>query len=186
MNNFAKLEHLIKLKGVTRQGEVKDRRESTAEHTWACMILAEHFLKIIKQPLDEVKVMKLIMFHDLVEIECGDIDVLDEEGRKNKKSDEKEGSRRLAKSIPETLSEDYLKFFDEYEESETMEAKFALAMDKLEPMVHWSLYHPGKLILHGWNEQLVIDKKLPAFKPFPELVIFLEEWLEYMKEKNYL
>lgn len=185
-SEFESLKHLVMLKGVNRNCEVGDRMESTAEHTWACMILAEHFLKVIKQPLDEVRVMKLIMYHDLVEIECGDVDVLDEKARQNKKTDELEGSRRLAMKIPESIRSDYLAFFDEFEAGETMEAKFAIALDKLEPMVHWALYHPDKIRRHGWNAQLVIEKKRPFFEPFPELVQYLEEWLGYMKEKNYL
>ncbi|MBW2965025.1 HD domain-containing protein [Candidatus Woesearchaeota archaeon] len=184
--DFSRLNELVKLKGVSRHGEINGRMESTAEHTWACMIVAEHFLKVVKQPLDEARVMKLIMYHDLVEIECGDVDILDEEGRKSKKQDELDGSRRLADKIPATIRDDFLKFFDEFEKGETMEAKFAIAMDKLEPMVHWALYHPGKLKRHGWTADIVVEKKRPFFEPFPELIDYLDEWLVYMKEKNYL
>ncbi|MFC1741289.1 HD family hydrolase [Nanoarchaeota archaeon] len=185
MKDFEQLKHLLKLKNVERHGEVGSRMESTAEHTWACMIVAEHFLKVIKQPLDELKVMKLILYHDLVEIECGDVDILDEEGRKNKKEEEKTGAVSLAKKIPGSISADFLEYFNEYEAQETLEAKFALAIDKLEPMVHWMLYHPDKIKRHGWTEALVREKKHKYFEPFPELVVFLDEWLEHVKEGNH-
>ncbi len=189
MKELEELKHLIRLKEVERKGEVGTRQESTAEHTWACMILADHFIKVVKQPLDELKVMKLIMYHDLVEVECGDVfllDSLDKQKRDNKKDDEKNGSQVLAKKIPDSISRDFLEFFEEYEACETPEAKFANAMDKIEPMIHWSIYSGEKLKAMGWTEDNVRQIHGKCVEPFPELTDFFEGWLAYMKEEGYI
>ncbi|MFH1063781.1 MAG: HD domain-containing protein [Candidatus Woesearchaeota archaeon] len=186
MKELEELKHLIRLKEVERRGEVGDRRESTAEHTWACMILADHFIKMVKQPLDELKVMKIIMYHDLVEVECGDVFILDTEARKNKKVDEKNGSRILADKIPASISKDFLDFFEEFEACETPEAKFAMAMDKMEPIIHWSVYSTKKLKSLGWNEEVIRKTKEKYMEPFPELLKFFNDWIEHMKEEGYI
>jgi putative hydrolase of HD superfamily len=189
MSEIENVKHLLKLKDVMRQGEVNGRIESTAEHTWACMMLAEHFLKTVKQPLDELKVLKLILYHDVVEIESGDVDALavcDEESLRKKQADEKAGAKRLAVNIPSSLSEEFISSFEEYEKGETLEAKFALAIDKIEPLVHWALYHPEKLKERGWTESVVLEKKLRFIEPFPELLSFFDSLVKDMKQKNYL
>lgn len=186
MKGLEELKHLIRLKGVERKGEVGERSESTAEHTWACMILADHFIKVVKQPLDEVKVMKLLMYHDLVEIECGDVFILDTEARKKKAEEEKNGSQVLANKIPASISDDYLRFFEEYEAYETPEAKFAMAMDKIEPIVHWSVYATEKLKPLGWTEQVIRDTKEKYMEPFPELLKFFNDWIDHMKEEGHI
>ena len=186
MKELEELKHLMKLKEVLRRDEVGDRRASTAEHTWGCMILADHFIKRVDQPLDELKVMKLLLYHDLVEVEVGDTFLLDVEGQKTKAEREKNGSRILAKKIPGSISDDFIRFFEEYEDGETPEAKFALAMDKLEPIVQWSLHGTGKLTSLGWTEQVIRDLKEKHMEPFPELLKFFNDWLEHMKEEGYV
>ncbi len=186
MKELEELKHLMKLKEVERRDEVGDRRVSTAEHVWGCMIIADHFIKMISQPLDELKVMKLIMYHDLVEIEVGDTFILDAEARKTKAVDEKAGSHILAKKIPESISEDFIRFFEEFEDYETPEAKFAMAMDKLEPIVQWSLHGTDKLKSLGWNEQVIRDTKQKYLEPFPELLIFFNKWIEHMKKQGFI
>jgi 5'-deoxynucleotidase YfbR-like HD superfamily hydrolase len=72
MKELEQLKKLMHLKSVERAGEVDKRKESTADHVYGGIILAEHFLKKIKEPLDETKILKLLLYHDLVEIETGD------------------------------------------------------------------------------------------------------------------
>lgn len=186
MEHFEELKHLIRLKEIQRSGEINGRPESSAEHTWATLIIAEHFMKVVKEPLDELRVMKLILFHDLVEIEAGDVDMLDDEARYNKKDRELEAFRKLKPKIPSTIKDDYHKYFEEFEAQETMEAKFARAMDKIEPMLHWALYHPKKIMSHGWTETKVREKWTIITEPFPELKKFAEEWIQVMKKDDHL
>ncbi len=186
MDDLEQLKHLMRLKEVERRGEVGRRRESTAEHVWGCMVLADHFIRVVEQPLDELKVMKLLLYHDLVEVEVGDTFILDFEARKNKKMKEKNGSRILAGKIPVSISGDYLKFFDEYEAYDTPEARFATAIDKLEPIVHWSVYATDKLKPLGWTEKVIRDTKQRYMEPFPELLDFFNRWLAHMRAEGHI
>lgn len=184
MKDLEELKNLMRLKEVERTGEVNKRKESTADHVYGCIIIAQHFLKKVKEPLDEAKVLKLILYHDLVEIETGDFFILDEKKRKNKDKIEEEGAKLLAKRMPETISSEFLDLFNEYEERKTKEAQFAVAMDKLEPMIHWALYSDD-WTKWGFNEENLISTKVKYLEPFPELLDFFNEMMEELKEKGY-
>ncbi len=112
MKDLEELKNLMRLKGVKRTGEVNKRRESTADHVYGCIIIAQHFIKKISARLDEAKVLKLILYHDLVEIETGDFFILDDKARENKEKIEEEGARRLAKRLPDTISSEFLELFN--------------------------------------------------------------------------
>lgn len=184
MDDLEGLKDLMRLKDVQRAGEVNGRRESTADHVYGCIILAQHFLKKVQEPLDELKVLKLILYHDLVEIETGDFFILDDKARKGKDKLEGEGARRMAKRLPDTMSSEFLELFDEYRECRTREAQFAKAMDKLEPMIHWALY-TDDWTKWGFNEENLISKKRKYVDPFPELLEFFDGMMEELKEKKY-
>lgn len=186
MEELEQLKHLMKLKEVERRDEVGSRRVSTAEHVWGCMIIADHFIKQVQQPLDELKVMKLILYHDLVEVEVGDTFILDHEARKTKAEDEKNGSRILATKIPSSISADFISFFKEFEDQSSAEAKFAAAMDKMEPIIQWSLHGTEKLTSLGWNEQVIRDLKQKYMEPFPEILKFFNDWIDHMKAEGHI
>lgn len=184
MRYLEELKNLMRLKEVHRTGEVDKRRESTADHVYGCMILAQHFLKKVNEQLDEVRVLKLILYHDLVEIETGDFFILDEQNRKNKEDVEAEGAKRLAKNLPDTISGEFLEFFNEFEEGGTREALFAKAMDVLEPMIHWALY-TDNWEKYGFDENNLKAIKIKHLEHFPELLKFFEDMMEELKEKKY-
>jgi putative hydrolase of HD superfamily len=183
MKDLEKLKMLMRLKEVERTGEVNKRKESTADHVYGCIILAEHFLKKIKETLDEAKVLKLILYHDLVEIETGDFFILDEKHRENKETIEAEGAKKLAAALPDTISAEFLEFFNEYEDGKTREAKFAIAMDKLEPMVHWAVYMDD-WTKWGFTEENLKAAKTKYLEPFPELLEFFNDMMQELKEKG--
>ncbi|HII71325.1 TPA: HD domain-containing protein [Candidatus Woesearchaeota archaeon] len=184
MDGLENLKRLMHLKEVFRTGKVKGREESTAEHVYGCMILAEHFLKTVKEPLDELKVMKLILYHDLVEMETGDVFVLDEKNRENKKEKEMEGAQRLSKKIPSTIADEFVEMFTEYEEGKTKEAKFTKAIDVLEPMVHWANYETD-WTKYGFTEDNLKTKKIKYLEEFPELLDFFNRLMEQLKKEKY-
>lgn len=69
MEDYKKVLVLYQLKAVYRACDVDDRKESSAEHSWGCMILADYFLSKMKLKLDRTKVMDILLYHDLVEVE---------------------------------------------------------------------------------------------------------------------
>ena len=75
IEDILKLKRINKLKFVERRNSVGERKESPAEHSWSCLIIADYFIDKIKQKLDKLKVYNLLIYHDLVEIESGDIPI---------------------------------------------------------------------------------------------------------------
>ena len=184
MQDLDKINLLLKLKEVNRVTKVLNRNESSAEHTYGCLMLADYLLSRFKLNLDSEKVKKLLLYHDFVEIESGDTYFLDEEGVKNQKLKEQKAFKILQQKIPKEISQNYIALFDEYEQNETQEAKFAQAVDKLEPMIHALDY---KELWHekGFTEKNIREKKQKPMECFPELLNFFNEIMLFLKLNGY-
>lgn len=136
MENFKKILVMYRLKEVYRTCHVLDRRESSVEHSWSSMILADYFLSKMKLKMNREKIMDILLYHDLVEVEAGDTYVHDKVAAKTKEKREKEGLKKLKEKMPKELVEKYVELYGEYKECKTAEAKFANAIDKIDPIVH--------------------------------------------------
>jgi putative hydrolase of HD superfamily len=184
MEDIKKLRHLYRLKEVSRTATIESRKESTAEHTYSSLILAEYFFPRIEPELDQLKAIRLILFHDIVEIEAGDTFFLDETGIQEQQKKEAEAFERLKQLIPRCISERYNSLWKEFEEGETREAKFALAIDKLDPIIQGlSTKEDWK---HGITEQWLRDKKEHYMAPFPPIHRLFNELIEYAKREGFL
>ena len=130
-----------RLKTVIRQNYLADgsRRENTAEHSWhvtlMAMILSEH----AAEPVDRARVLELLLVHDLVEIDAGDTFAYDSVGEQTKAAREQAAAERIFGLLPAAQAAYLRAAWDEYEASETPEARFALSLDRLMPMIHNSL-----------------------------------------------
>ena len=105
--NFDQLRILYKLKEVYRANSVADRKESSAEHSWSCLVLADYFLSKHNFSVDRLKVYELLMYHDAVEIIVGDVSIDDDEARVNKVQQEKDAIGVLKRKLPVELSEKF-------------------------------------------------------------------------------
>ncbi len=186
MKEIFKIQRLYELKKVERNGEVNERQETSAEHTYSCLILAKYFLDKIKQPIDHLKVMNMLLFHDVIEIESGDTFNLEhnEENSKEQELKEKESLQILKDKLPANISKDFEELFHEFEEMKTIESRFCKAIDKLDPVLH-NLY--GKEIWQrkGFNEEILRKNKEKYFKEFPEIMEVFEQILDYARENKY-
>lgn len=141
MSNIQKIYQFIlemnKLKLVLRNTKtLPDRNESTAEHSWSvCMItmLVMNELKKEFPEIDELKIIKLALIHDIVEIYAGDVIAFDIEARKNKMKDEEEALRQLMAIHPE-FGKELHDLWYESEKRETIESKIAKAADAICPI----------------------------------------------------
>jgi putative hydrolase of HD superfamily len=126
-----------RLKRVERRSYLADgsRRENSAEHSWhlalMAMVLAEH----AGTPVDLLRVVQMLLIHDLVEIDVGDTFVYDEAGRADKSELEAVAARRVFGQLPGAQSQELLALWEEYEAKATANAKFAHALDRLEPLM---------------------------------------------------
>jgi putative hydrolases of HD superfamily len=183
METINKLRQLYKLKEVERTAPVGKRKESSAEHSWSSLILANYFLDIMKEKLDKIKVYELLMYHDVVEIKTGDVCISDVEGRKNKHQQEFEASKGLRKEFPELLGNKFFKLFKEFSEQKTRESKFAKAIDSLDAEIHFLDY---KEFWKGWTPEMVRKLKFKDnVKEFPEVEEAYEKVLEFATKEGY-
>ncbi len=182
MDEINKLRKLYRLKNIERSCSVSGRKESSAEHSWSCLILADYFMSKMTVKLDRLKVYELLMDHDVVEIEAGDVCISKEEDRKNKKKKELEAMHILKDNIPEVLSSKFVSLFNEYEERKTLEARFAKAIDALDAEIHELDY---KEDWAGWTEEFLRSKKEKYLEEFPEMKEVFEKTVSFCKENGY-
>ena len=184
MEELVKLRQINKLKEVYRFAAVGKRKESSAEHSWSALIVADYLLSRSKLKLDRSKVYELIMYHDLAEIEAGD-NPLNPNVLPFKKYKEKEtkAAKNIAKSLPAPLNKKYLELFEEFEEGQTKEAQFAKLVDAIDADLH-ELDYPQDW--KGWTEEYYLSKRENIFKKFPELSKLLNEFINYLKKHKYI
>lgn len=126
-----------KLKNVFRQTHLSQngRNENDAEHSWHMAVMAYLLREYANEDVDIAKVMIMCLIHDIVEIDAGDTYAYDAEGLKTQKQREDEAKQRIFSLLPDEQKADFVALFDEFEACETPEAKFAHAMDNLQPLI---------------------------------------------------
>lgn len=126
-----------KEKNIFRQTHLSGhgRNENDAEHAWHMAVMAYLLQEYANEPVDITKVMLMCLTHDVVEIDAGDTYAYDEEGLKTQKSRENAAKERIYSLLPEDQKTALQGIFDEFEENRTAEARFAHAMDNLQPLL---------------------------------------------------
>ena len=126
-----------KEKNIFRQTHLSGhgRNENDAEHAWHMAIMAYLLQEYSNEKIDVARVMLMCLIHDVVEIDAGDTYAYDAEGLKTQKAREEAAKERLYSMLPEYQKADLTAIFDEFEERKTPEAKFARALDNLQPLL---------------------------------------------------
>jgi putative hydrolase of HD superfamily len=131
------LVELDKAKSIFRQSYVTDgtRKENDAEHMWHLalfvLILAEH----AGEPIDVAKVLKMVLVHDIVEIDAGDTYLYDEVAKATQEARESAAADRLYGLLPPDQGAELRAVWEEFEARESPEARFAAAVDRLQPVL---------------------------------------------------
>jgi putative hydrolase of HD superfamily len=155
------IKEIDKLKYIQRKTRLfnSDRNENDAEHSWhlamMTIVLAQHSDK----PVDVLKVLKMVLIHDIVEIDAGDTFIYDTRKNHTNTDEELVAAKRIFGLLPEEQAAEFIAIWQEFEEGKTDEAKFARSMDRLEPLLQNTSNNGGT-----WREfdvpyQKVYDKK---------------------------
>ncbi|MBP0973693.1 MAG: HD domain-containing protein [Oscillospiraceae bacterium] len=125
------------LKNIYRRTYVlhEDRRENDAEHSFHLAIMACVLAEHARQKVDVLRTVKMVLIHDVVEIDAGDTYCYDTEGYKTKAAREQKAADRLFALLPEDQCREYRGLWEEFEARETPEAKFANALDRVQPLL---------------------------------------------------
>lgn len=125
-----------KLKNITRQTYIlnEHRRENDAEHSWHIAVLAFLLAEHADPAVNVTRVMKMLLIHDIVEIDAGDTYCYDEEGYQTKAIREENAARRIFGLLPEDQEEEFYSLWREFEDGLTPEARFAAVLDRIQPL----------------------------------------------------
>ena len=150
-----------KEKNIFRQTHLSGhgRNENDAEHAWHMAIMAYLLREYANEKVDIAKVMLMCLIHDIVEIDAGDTYAYDAEGLKTQKAREEAAKERIFSLLPPDQKAELTALFDEFEEYQTPEAKFAHSMDNLQPLLLNNSNGGGDWREHGVNAATVYTRQ---------------------------
>lgn len=134
---FDFIREIDKEKFIGRQTYLSDgvRKENDAEHAWHMALMTILLSEYANEKIDVLKTVTMLLIHDLVEIDAGDTYAYDTEGNKTKEQREKKAADRIYGLLPEDQQKKLRSLWDEFEEWESPEARFAHAMDCVQPLM---------------------------------------------------
>ena len=178
-----------KLKNVARRTTLLDRsrQENSAEHSWhialILLVLSEY---ADDDHLDLLQVIKLLLAHDLVEIDAGDTYCYDEIGGRDQKKRETEAADRIFNILPPDQIDAFRALWDEYEEQDTPESKFANALDRLQPFLHNYFTRGHTWQKYGIQKKQVLERMKPVDEGSHFLWAYVSRLIDNAVEKGYL
>jgi len=131
------IKEIDKIKYIQRKTKLfnSDRTENDAEHSWhlamMTIVLAEHS----DTPIDVLRVLKMVLIHDIVEIDAGDTFIYDTEKSHTNTDNERMAAIRIFGLLPTEQGDELISIWEEFEAGVTNEAKFAKSMDRFEPLL---------------------------------------------------
>ena len=131
------IQEIDKIKYIQRRTKLfkSERRENDAEHSWHLAMMTLVLANYADRPIDVFKVLKMVLIHDIVEIDAGDIFIFDKVKDHTNTTEERQAASRIFGLLPKNQAEEFLSLWEEFEARETDEAKFARSMDRLEPLL---------------------------------------------------
>ncbi len=155
------IKEIDKVKYIQRKTKLfnSDRHENDAEHSWHLAMMTLVLAKHSDKPIDVLKVLKMVLIHDIVEIDAGDTFIYDSEKNHTNTDEELMAAQRIFGLLPTEQAEEFVAIWEEFEAGLTDEAKFAKSMDRLEPLLQNTSNNGGTWAEFNVPYQKVYDKK---------------------------
>ena len=160
-----------KLKGVLRRTWILDRsrRENSAEHSWHLAVMAVLLAEYGPAGLDLGRVIKMVLVHDLVEIDAGDTFCYDQSALLDQADRERRAADRLFALLPDDLAAELRGLWEEFDARASAEARFAAALDRLQPVLHNYTTEGGTWREHRVTRDQVVARNQPMRDGAPDL-----------------
>jgi putative hydrolase of HD superfamily len=160
-----------KLKSILRRTWVLDRsrRENSAEHSWHLAVMAVLLVEYGPPGLDLTRVIKMVLIHDLVEIDAGDTFCYDQSALVNQNDRERRAADRLFALLPSDLAAELRGLWEEFDARASPEARFAAALDRLQPVLHNYTTEGGTWREHRVTRAQVVARNQPMSEGAPDL-----------------
>jgi len=185
INFIREIDHL---KNIIRQSYLisAQRKENSAEHSWHLAMAALLLSEYSDEGVDLLQVLKMVLIHDIVEIDAGDTYCYDNVHALDKSERERKAAKRIFEMLPQEQAKELRKLWDEFETGVTAESKFARCLDRLLPFLH-NYYTEGRSWKeHGIKRDQVIDHTLKIQDSSATLWEFVHSTIEDAVAKGYL
>ena len=168
-----------KLKRVLRRTMLTDqsRQENSAEHSWHLALMAVLLHEHACEDVDVLRVLKMLLVHDIVEIDAGDTFAYDADGHADKEDRERAAADRLFGLLPADHAGELRALWDEFEAQDTADARFANALDRLQPLLQNVHAEGGAWRSHGITHEQVTERMRPIETACPTLWPWVETML---------
>ncbi len=182
------IKEIDKLKYIQRKTKLfnSDRRENDAEHSWhlamMTLVLADHS----NHPIDVLKVIKMVLIHDIVEIDAGDTFIYDTVKNHTNTELESKAADRIFGLLPADQAREFIAIWKEFEDGITNEAKFAKAMDRFEPLLQNTSNNGGTWAEFNVPHHKVLEKKIAIKEGSATIWNFAEHLLNLSVEEGIL
>ena len=159
------------LKSVLRRTPLIDnsRQENSAEHSWHLMLAATVLSEHVTEPFDLLRVLQLLVVHDLVEIDAGDTFAYDVPAQASKAAREAAAADRIFGLLPPDQAASFKEAWEEFEAQRTIEARFANALDRMQPLLQNASAGGGSWRVHNVTRAQVIARMAPIEHTIPAL-----------------
>jgi putative hydrolase of HD superfamily len=175
-----------KLKRVLRQTILTDRsrQETSAEHSWHLGVMALILSEYAESDVDLLRVLKMVLVHDLVEIDAGDTYCYDPVETQDQAEREGKAADRVFGLLPEDQTQELKGLWEEFEARKTAEARFAAALDRLQPIVQ--NYHTEGAMWkkNGISRGQVVARNQPIEDGSPRLWDYVVQLLDDAVKKG--
>ena len=165
----------------------RSRRENSAEHSWhialSVLVLSEY---AEEDNLDLLQVIKLLLVHDLVEIDADDTYCYDEVGGQDQKEREMKAADRIFNILPKDQADSFRALWNEFEAGETAESRFANALDRLQPLLHNYFTRGYTWQQYGIRKEQVIARMQPVDKGSHLLWDYVANLIDDAVKQGYL
>lgn len=182
------IKEIDKIKYIQRRTKLfnSNRNENDAEHSWHLAMMAIVLSEYSDAKVDLLKVVKMVLIHDIVEIDAGDTFIYDQNKNHDNTEEELNAAKRIFGILPEKQAIEFIEIWTEFEEGISNEAKFAKSMDRLEPLLQNTSNSGGTWEEFGVKYQTVCEKKKIIKNGSKELWNYSESLIEDSVEKGIL
>lgn len=180
LKQIAFIKEIDKIKYIKRRTKLfnSDRNENDAEHSWHLAMMAMVLSNYSDTKIDLLKVIKMVLIHDIVEIDAGDTFIYDQNKDHDNTEEELKAAHRVFGILPKKQAAEFIEIWSEFEDGESNEAKFAKSMDRLEPLLQNTSNNGGTWKEYGVKYQRVHDKKKVIKQGSTELWNYAEKLID--------
>ena len=180
---------LDRLKAVQRKARIKsdnNRYENSAEHSWHIALTAQLLAGYAEEPIDIQRVTTMLLIHDVVEIDAGDTFAFDAQGLEEQEEKEQQAADRLFGLLPAEQARKYRELWQEFEDAESTDGRFAKAIDRILPLLQNMRNSGGSWAEHDISRTQVINRNKYLKGLAPKLWDFAVEQIDLAVANGWL